>query len=107
MSRVRERRLFWEVPEGVSHSNVYVGDPTDSAFLANVDSGAMPVAHRTQGTEWVLGENTLDEGMYQFAVVTEDEAGNFGDPYQHPAWVNVPLDLTPPGAAFGGGFELL
>jgi len=105
MSRVRPRRLWWEAPADadVVAYEVYAGDPGDGDFLAQVDSGAVPAHASTQATEYFVQD--LPEGNYQFAVCARDDAGNFSDPYQHPAWSNVPLDVTPPGAPSGGGID--
>lgn len=111
MARVRERRLFWKLPPAATSAKVYVGDPTDSAFLANADSGVGQVLADVPSTdpqELILKTGMLPDGDYQFAVVAaNEETGKFADPYQHPAWVTVPLDLSPLPPAFEGGLELL
>jgi hypothetical protein len=111
MARVRERRIFWTLPPAAKSAIVYVGDPSDSSFLANADSGVGEVIAQVPATEpqeLILKQGMLADGNYQFTVVAADEeAGKFADPYQHPAWVDVPLDLSPLPPASDGGLELL
>jgi len=99
--------MFWDAPPDtdlVSYE-VYVGDPATADFLAQIDAGnvtphasvAVPI------TEYYLAD--LADGTYQLAVAALDDDGNYSDPYQHPDWVSVPLDVTPPGAPSGGGLD--
>lgn len=105
MSRVRQRRLFWDPPTAtdVMGYEVSVGDPGNANFLAEVDAGTHPVHATPSDPEYFIAD--LAEGTYQFAVTAVDDAGNHSDPYQHPAWVSVPLDVTPPDAPSGGGID--
>ena len=108
MARIVQRRMFWEAPAAtdVELYGVYVGDPALGVdFLNGIDSG-MVEPHASvpaPTTEYYLA--SLPEGDYQLAVAAKDDDGNWSDPYQHPAWVNVPLDITPPAAPTGGGLE--
>lgn len=109
MARVRSRRVFWEAPadSDVNGYVFYVGDPQSGSFLADVDAGQVEPFRELTGTEIILGEGAIDEGNYQFAVCSQDTAGNYSDPYQHPAWQNVPLDLSAPNPPTGGGLEIV
>jgi hypothetical protein len=107
MSRVKIRRLSVTASTSadVVAYNWYVSAPSDATFLADVDAGTPSPFDVTVAPEAFLDEGTLPEGVYQFAVVAEDGAGNTSDPYQAPAWVSVPLDLIPPAAPTDGVFE--
>lgn len=109
MSRVRTREIFWEAPADTDITGyaVYSGSPQDQNFLAEVDAGAVPPLEEVTETSLQLGEGSLPEGNYQFCVCSKDAAGNFSDPYQHPAWQNVPLDLTAPNPPSGGGLRVV
>jgi len=107
MARIVQRRMFWDNPPAVDlqATEVYVGDPAQADFLAQIDAGAV-TPHATvdaPASEYYLA--SLPEGNYQLAVAALDDDGNYSDPYQHPAWVDVPLDVTPPAAPSGGGLE--
>lgn len=107
MSRIRSRRLYWDPPADtdVLDFAVYAGDPNQSDFIGNIDAGLVEPHAVVTDPEYRIED--LAEGSYQFAVCVRDDAGNWSDPYQHAAWVNVPLDVTPPGPASGGGLETL
>jgi hypothetical protein len=109
MSRVRVRELYWEAPADTDISGyvVYSAAPDVPNFLANVDAGQIEPLGETAETSYTLGEGALPEGNYQFAVCSKDTAGNFSDPYQHPAWQSVPLDLTAPNPPSGGGLRVV
>lgn len=105
MAYINQRRLYWDAPDPSSVTiEVYAGDPDDSSFLANVDSRIFEPLAELPGdaTEYYI---SMPEGEYQFAAVSGDAAGNFSDPYQHPGWVRVPLDVTPPASLTGGGID--
>lgn len=110
MARIVQRRMFWDAPSAIDLDlyGVYVGDPSLGAdFLANIDAGLVEPHAVVEGsppaTEYYLA--SLPEGNYQLAVAARDDDGNWSDPYQHPSWANVPLDVTPPAAPSGGGLE--
>jgi hypothetical protein len=107
MARVKERELFWDPPADtdISHYAVYSGAPDVPDFLANVDAGIVEPLAEPAEPVLRLTEGMLEEGNYQFAVCSVDGAGNFSDPYQHPAWQSVPLDLTAPNPPSGGGLR--
>jgi hypothetical protein len=108
MSRVVTRELYWDAPADTSVTGyaVYAGAPDLPDFLGNVDAGNVEPLGETADTSFTLGEGLLDDGNYQFCVCAKDGAGNFSDPYQHPAWASVPLDLTAPAAPTGGGIRV-
>jgi hypothetical protein len=107
MARVRTRKLFWtnSTSEGVVAHTVYSGQATDTSFLASVDAGSVAPLARVEmpASELVLAAGMLTEGEWQFAVCSEDQNGNFSDPYQASGWRNVPLDLTAPLPPSAGG----
>jgi hypothetical protein len=112
MSRIRERRIFWDAPADtdVVGYEVYA-EPTGAGdFLARVDAGDVTPLGVPADPEFFLGgaeAAALPEDDYQFAVTAVDDAGNVSDPYQAPAWTAVPLDLVAPGAPSNGGLEVL
>lgn len=106
MARVRQRRMFWDAPQAtdVTAYAVYAGAASAGAdWLNQIDAGLIEPHVMVDTTEYVIAD--LEEGDYQFAVAALDDAGNYSDPYQHPAWASVPLDVTPPDAPSGGGLE--
>ena len=110
MSRVSERRLYWDAPanSGPVTYAVYSGDTGNTNFIAEVDAGNVaPMWEELMTTEILLVEGSLPEGNYQFAVCAVDVNENYSDPYQHPAWANVPLDLTAPNPPTGGGLDII
>lgn len=109
MARVRTRELYWEAPgdTDITGYAVYAGSPDSPSFLVDVDAGTVDPLGETDKTSYPLGEGALPEGNYQFAVCSKDTAGNFSDPYQHPAWKSVPLDLSAPNPPKGGGLRVL
>lgn len=110
MSRVISRRLFWDPVnvEDLDVYEVYLARADVPSFLSRVDAGEVALFAETDVPEFILDESTgLDEGNWQFAVTARDTNGNISDPHQPDAWVNVPLDLTPPPAPTGGGIELV
>lgn len=46
-----------------------------------------------------------DNARVSFAVYAEDNAGNKSALWQAPAWVDVPLDFTPPQPPSGGSLD--
>lgn len=106
MAKIRNRRLFADPPldTDVIGYDWYVTAAGDDsvAFLAAADTGILTPAQRTTVPEYFPDQV---EGDYQYCVIAVDDAGNESDPYQHPAWQSVPLDVTPPAAASGGGID--
>ena len=112
MARIVQRRMYWDAPPDTDlvAYEIYVGDPSVADFLAQIDAGQVQ-PHATvsapegeqPATEYYLA--SLPEGNYQLAVAALDDDGNYSDPYQHPAWADVPLDVTPPAAPSGGGLD--
>lgn len=111
MSRVRERRVFWDpapADANVVRWHVYLDEGDVPDFIAQVDSGAWPVYETVTEPEWFPGRNdVLPDSEYDIAVVAEDAAGNFSDPLDAASWQDVPLDVTPPPAPTGGGIEFV
>lgn len=111
MAKIRQRELFWDAPPDtdVVGYAIYAGQASQDNFLALVDTrpvdgGVAPVATGTE-TRWPI--TGLADGTWQFAVTAVDQAQNESDPYQHPAWRSVPLDLTPPSPPSGGGLNVI
>ena len=120
MAKVRKRRLWVDDPEavqGVKTTRWYYADPNeDLAALIDAaeDQADLPPFFETSSAAGVepdltLGEvdTQLTEGRYQFMATHLDEAGNESDPYQHPAWADVVIDVVPPDPPTGGGIEIV
>lgn len=109
MSRVNQRQLRWNAPSAtdVASYNVYAAEVSDQAtWLADIDAGEdQDLRDNVPATETVWVIELPNEGNWSFAVVAVDDAGNTSDPHQSPAWVEVPLDVTPPDAPSGGVIE--
>lgn len=108
MSRVNERQLRWNAPSAtdVTGYRIYAVENIDEAiWLADVDAGRAEADRvgEVSGETWII--DLPNEGVWSFAVVAVDDAGNTSDPHQSPAWVEVPLDVTPPDAPSGGVIE--
>lgn len=109
MARIVQRRMYWDAPPATDLAayEVYVGDPAQTDFLEQIDAGQVTPHAVIEGTppapEYYLA--SLAEGNYQLAVAAKDDDGNYSDPYQHPDWRDVPLDVTPPAAPSGGGLD--
>jgi len=112
MSFIRRRRLFWTDPTDTDFTVIEIyAVPTSvqsdaDALLAEIDSRQThtPIAMVPPGTEEYYLEG-IPEDTYNFAIVSGDDDGNFGDPVNIPEWVAVPLDVTPPGNPTGLGYE--
>lgn len=104
MAKIKPRRIYWNASTSsdVVSRNVYVA-PGGSNIIQDIDSGALAPHVNVPNPEWNI--TGLPEGNYDFAVAAVDDAGNESDPYQHPDWVNVPLDVTPPAPPSGGGID--
>lgn len=115
MAKIKQRRLFWDAsPSGdVTDALIYAQKSGTSAnFLGDIEAGIiLPVdqisaAAPGEQNEYYLTTAIIpSEGNWDFAVSALDDAGNESDPYQHPGWINVPLDVTPPAPMSGGGIE--
>lgn len=110
MSRVNEKQLRWDAPSAtdVTGYRIYAAEISDMAtWLAAVDSGNAEADRQATipaiEEVWVI--DLPNEGIWSFAVVAVDDAGNTSDPHQSNAWVEVPLDVTPPDAPSGGVIE--
>lgn len=105
MARVKVRELYWSAspsPDVTGHRVFYTqgrDTPVDLATSKFVDVGTDTSANISVVLD---GEQ---EGLFSFWVAPLDDAGNEGDLYQHQSWVNVPLDLIPPGPVSGGGIR--
>lgn len=114
MARIKQRRMFWDAPAAtdVEAYEIYAelaGQFDNATFLTQADldpadGGLVPHAEvLAPTTEYYL--SALAEDTYRLAVVARDDAGNYSDPYQHPDWVSVPLDVSPPDAPSAGGLD--
>jgi hypothetical protein len=106
MARIKTRTLFWDASPStdVVGYAVYAEPAGDTTFVSRVDAGSVtPLFPNVAETSVVLTDGVIAEGDWQFAVCAQDDAGNFSDPYQNAAWVNVPLDITAPAAPTNGG----
>jgi hypothetical protein len=108
---MRQRRIFWRLPEGATHGNLHMGVQGEPDFLGKVDRGEVPPLARIDAAapqQYTITDIDVDPGAYQFAVVSEDAtSGKFSDPYQAPEWVAVPLDNEPLAPPFGGGLSFV
>lgn len=106
MAKIRKRRIHWAGPSDtdvVGYDVYFAPASEDSAVFMNAaDAGQITPAQRVPIPEYYPDQ---PEGDYQYCVIVIDDAGNESDPYQHPDWQNVPLDVTAPGAASGGGLD--
>ena len=106
MAKIRKRRIHWVPPvdTDVVGYDVYVAPASESNvdFLNDADAGNRIPTQRVPIPEYFPDQ---EEGDWQYCVIVVDDAGNESDPYQHPDWQNVPLDVTAPGAASGGGLD--
>ena len=106
MAKIRKRRIHWDAPSDtdVVGYDVYVASASeDSAqFLSDADTGNRVPTQHVPIPEYFPDQ---EEGDWQYCVIVLDDAGNESDPYQHEAWRNVPLDVTAPGPASGGGLD--
>lgn len=55
----------------------------------------------------VIAQSGEKDAVFSFGVVAFDDVGWDSDLYQHPDWVNVPLDVEPPAPVGGGGIREL
>ena len=115
MAKIRKRRLWVDTPpaeQGVVGVRWYYGVPgEDLATLVDAaeDQADLPPFFQTTEPEIYLGndDTQMTEGRYEFVSTFLDEAGNESDPYQHPAWADIPLDVVPPDPPMGGGTEIV
>lgn len=106
MAYINRRRLFWDPPVAdATGVEVYVGSAQEPDFLARVDARLIEPTYRLPGDATEVFLDGLEDGIYQFAAVQGDAAGNWSDPLQPPTWQNVPLDTNPPPALTGGGID--
>lgn len=106
MSRIVSRTLRWDPPAAtdVLQYQVFADlDIDEPAWLAEIDAGNVPPIATVTDPSWPI--NLPGEGDWSFAVTAEDETGNVSDPHQSPAWIEVPLDLTPPDPPTNGVIE--
>lgn len=91
--RIHTKELFWSAAAGADVYDIYgeLGAATD--FGARADAGTAPKLGDTAALTFPL--TGLADGVWQFAIVARDAAGNTADP---DLVVNVPLDGTAPDA---------
>jgi hypothetical protein len=116
MAKTRRRRLWVDPPaadQGVTSTRWYYGQPGDD-LAAQVDAAQdqadLPPFFETTVPEIIIGiqgATDMSEGQYQFVQTHVDAAGNESTPYQHPAWADVTIDVTPPDPGTGGGIEIV
>jgi hypothetical protein len=104
MARVQQKKLRVDDNADVEAWEWHRRPAADDVdgWLAAIDAGQVEPTDTTGSPELDLGQ--LD-GVFDFAVVQVDAAGNRSDPASFPAWTAVPLDTTPPPAATGGVIE--
>lgn len=110
MARIVQRRMFWTDPSATDLESIEVyaelGDASaNNAFLAAIEAGNVaPHAVVPAGVqEYYLA--SLAEDTYNLAIAGKDDDGNYSDVAQHPAWIGVPLDVSPPAAPIPGGLD--
>ncbi len=109
MAKIKKIRLWADAPEDtdVDHYNWYWDSPDTD--LLSVINDVNPDAE-TDNPEFFIDETglfNLSDGTYQFFITAVDIAGNESDPYQHPAWAMVTIDVIAPKSPSGGGLERL
>lgn len=99
MAKIRgAKTVTFDASVGASAYRVYVAPAGQADFLAKADlkpeeGGLAPFAE-ISASPWVT--KGLAEGHWQLAITAMDAEKNESDPYQAPAWVDIPLDLTAP-----------
>jgi tartrate dehydratase beta subunit/fumarate hydratase class I family protein len=104
MSKVKSKELFWDpspAADVVGHRVYYTQGMNQPV---NYDSDFVDVGPETSARIDVV-LNGQEEGIFSFGVAAIDDVGNEADIYQHPSWVNVPLDVAPPAPVSGGGIR--
>lgn len=91
--RIRTKELFWSAAVGADVYDIYGEQGSATDFGARADAGTAPKLGETAGLTFPL--SGLADGVWQFAVVARDAAGNTADP---DLVVNVPLDQSAPEA---------
>lgn len=89
--RIRTKELFWTATAGADAYDVYGEIGSASDFGARADAGTAPLLGESSGTTFPLAG--LADGVWQFAVVARDVAGNTADPF---VVANIPLDQSAP-----------
>ncbi len=102
MSKIKRKKLTVDLAPGVDFWDWYqrntAGDMV--GWLAGLDAG--DVTERFATTDIPEVDIPEKEGVFDFAVIQKDAAGNESDPATFTGWVAVPLDLSPPAPATGG-----
>ena len=102
MAKIKAKKLTVDLAPGVDFWDWYQRDATAdvAGWLASMDAG--DTRDRFATTEEPEVDIPQIEGVFDFAVIQKDAAGNESDPTSFPAWSGVPLDLSPPDRATGG-----
>lgn len=101
MSKIVQKKLVVDPQPAADAWDWYQRDTASGldAWLAEIDAGNETPFATTTVPEALIPEI---EGIFDFAVVQKDDAGNESDPASFPGWAAVPLDLSPPPPATGG-----
>lgn len=102
MSKIKRKKLTVDLAPGVDFWDWYQRDtaPDLDVWLASIDAGGTISPFET--TEIPEVDIPEVEGVFDFAVIQKDNAGNESNPMTFPSWTAVPLDLSPPDPATGG-----
>ena len=102
MSKIKAKKLTVDLAPGVDFWDWYQRDAAADVdvWLASIDAGGTVSPFAT--TEVPDVDIPEVEGIFDFAVIQKDAAGNESDPATFPGWVGVSLDLSPPSPATGG-----
>jgi len=101
MAKIKQKKLIVDLVPGVDFWDWYQRDtnPDMATWLASMDAGNETPFATTEVPEVDIPSV---EGVFDFAVIQKDAAGNESDPVTFGGWTAVPLDLSPPPPATGG-----
>ena len=102
MAKIKRKKLTVDPNPGTEFWDWYQRDTAGemATWLAAMDAG--DVTDRFATTDVPEVDVPETEGVFDFAVIQKDAAGNESDPSTFAGWVAVPLDLSPPAPATGG-----
>lgn len=91
--RVRVKELHWDASQAadIDVYDVYGEVGAEADFGARADAGTAPLLGSPAASPFPL--SGLADGVWQFAVVARDKAGNTADPA---LVTGIPLDQTAP-----------
>jgi hypothetical protein len=101
MAKIKRKKLTVDPNPGTDFWDWYQRDTAGemAAWLASMDAGNETPFATTDVPEVDIPET---EGVFDFAVIQKDAAGNESDPATFQGWIAVPLDMSPPAPATGG-----